>query len=375
MDLLDFFEHACRHTQPGDMVSWPAGEVGLLRHADALAMRLGFKPQGSTGDVWLNARQPDSPVIRWAHKLDFAEWLDLFVACFGHDMSEAQWSWKYRDTNKPGVAVFQQGRMIAFYGGMPRDVFFGGQKRTGIQVGDVMVHPAFREGLTRKGPFQLAASTFLEQSLSVGAPCWIGFGFPNQRAMQVARRLHLYRPVDQLAELFWPPKIKALPWWLGCVQADRTHLEYVDDLWLEMRQAMPGSLMGVRDAQHVQTRYVAHPSHHYTVLKVFNRVSRKVLGVVVLRQLSDGRQEMLDVIGHPRRFRTLVLAAQSFASEANSPAVSAWITQSHAHLLQTDDSRLESLDVQIPTNDWVPGDLDIDPAGRWWLTSGDTDFR
>jgi hypothetical protein len=149
----------------------------------------------------------------------------------------------------------------------------------------------------------------------------------------------------------------------------------VDDLWLEMRQAMPGSLMGVRDARHVQTRYVAHPSHHYTVLKVFNRVSRKVLGVVVLRQLSDGRQEMLDVIGHPRRFRTLVLAAQSFANEANSPAVSAWITQSHAHLLQTDDSRLESLDVQIPTNDWVPGDLDIDPAGRWWLTSGDTDFR
>jgi hypothetical protein len=375
MDLLDFFEHACRHTQPGDVVSWPAGEVGLLRHADALAMRLGFKPQGSTGDVWLNARQPDSLVIRWVHKLDFAEWLDLFVACFGHDMSEAQWSWKYRDTNRPGVAVFQQGRMIAFYGGMPRDVFLGGQRRVGIQVGDVMVHPAFREGLTRKGPFQLAASTFLEQSLSAGAPCWIGFGFPNQRAMQVARRLHLYRPVDQLAELFWPPKIKALPWWLGCMQADRTHLEYVDDLWREMRQAMPGSLMGVRDAQHVQNRYVAHPTHHYTVLKVFNRLSRKVLGVVVLRQLSDGRQEMLDVIGHPRRFRTLVLAAQSFANEANSPAVSAWITQSHAHLLQTDDSRLESLDVQIPTNDWVPGDLDIDPAGRWWLTSGDTDFR
>jgi hypothetical protein len=375
MDLLDFFEHACRHTQPGDVVSWPAGEVGLLRHADALAMRLGFKPQGSTGDAWLNARQPDSQVIRWVRKMDFAEWLDLFVACFGHDMSEAQWSWKYRDTNKPGVAVFQQGRMIAFYGGMPRDVFLGGQRRVGIQVGDVMVHPAFREGLTRKGPFQLAASTFLEQSLSAGAPCWIGFGFPNQRAMQVARRLHLYRPVDQLAELFWPPKIKALPWWLGCVQADRTHLDYVDDLWREMRQAMPGSLMGVRDAQHVQSRYVAHPSHHYTVLKVFNRVSRKVLGVVVLRQLSDGRQEMLDVIGHPRRFRTLVLAAQSFASEANSPAVSAWITQSHVHLLQTDDSRLESLDVQIPTNDWVPGDLDIDPAGLWWLTSGDTDFR
>jgi hypothetical protein len=375
MDLLDFFEHACRHTQPGDVVSWPAGEVGLLRHADDLARRFGFKPQDPTGHAWLNVRQSDSPVIRWVRKTDFADWLDLFVACFGHDMSEAQWSWKYRDTNKPGVAVFQQGRMIAFYGGMPRDVVLGGQRRAGIQVGDVMVHPAFRKGLTRKGPFHLAASTFLEQTLSVGSPNWIGFGFPNQRAMQVARRLHFYRPVDQLVELFWPPKIKALPWWLGCVKDDRIHLGYVDDLWFEMSQAMPESLMGVRDARHVQTRYLAHPSHNYTLLKVFNRVSRKVLGVLVLRELSDGRQEMLDVIGHPRRFRTLVLAAQSFASEAHSPAVSFWVTQSHAHLLKTEDSRLVALDVQIPTNDWVRGDLDIDPAGKWWLTSGDTDFR
>ena len=111
------------------------------------------------------------------------------------------------------------------------------------------------------------------------------------------------------------------------------------------------------------------------LLKVFYRLTRQVLGVVVLRQLSDGRQEMLDVIGHPRRFQMLVLAAQSFAGETNSPAVSAWITQSHAHLLKTDDARQESLDVQIPTNDWVPGDLDTEPEGRWWLTSGDTDFR
>jgi hypothetical protein len=375
MDLLDFFEDACCQTQPGDVVVWPAGEGGLFLHAEALAMRLGFKPQGPTGQAWLNARQPDSPVIRWVRKQDFAAWHDLFVACFGHDISQAQWSWKYRDTNRPGVAVFQQGRMIAFYGGMPRDVVWGGRKRPGIQVGDVMVHPSFREGLSRKGPFQLAASTFLEQSLSVGAPYWIGFGFPNQRAMRVARRLNLYRPVDQLAELFWPPRTKALPWWVGCVHADRSDLKFVDDLWLEMSQAMPGSLMGVRDAHHVQTRYAAHPSHDYSLLKVFNRLTRKVLGVVVLRQLSDDRQEMLDVIGHPHRFQMLVLAAQSFAGGTNSPAVSAWITQSHAHLLKTDDARLESLDVQIPTNDWVSGDLDTEPEGRWWLTSGDTDFR
>lgn len=375
MDLLDFFEHACLHSSPDDVVSLPELNMPGVLHADALAKRLDFLPVACAGRAWRNARHAKSPLIRWLRKDDFVNWQALFFACFGQEMSEAQWAWKYRDTAKPGVAVLQQGRMIAFYGGMPRDVFLDEKKRAGIQVGDVMVHPAFREGLSRKGPFQMAASTFLEHSLSVNAPYWVGFGFPNQRAMQVAQRLHLYRPVDQLAELFWPARTQSLPWWLGCVHADVARLEFVDALWFEMRRAMPGSLIGVRDAQHVRMRYVAHPSYKYSVLKVFNRLTRQIWGVVVLRKLSDGRQEVLDFIGHPRHFEKLVMAAQSYAGQVGSPAVSAWITHSHAHWLKTPDSRLEALDVQIPTNDWVPGDLDKGPDGLWWLTSGDTDFR
>jgi len=375
MDLLDFFEEACLRSRPGDVVALPEDVGASWLHVDALAQRLGFVRVDSVGRSWRNERSHQSPVIRWLCKDDFADWLALFVACFGHGISAEQWAWKYRDAPKPGVAVVLQGRMIAFYGGMPRDVVWAGKTYAGIQVGDVMVHPEFRGGLTRKGPFQMVASTFLEQTLAADAPYWIGFGFPNQRAMQVARRLHLYRPVNQLAELFWPPRARALPWWLGYSPVRPGQLGFVDGLWRDMRHAMQQSLMGVRDAHHVQMRYLAHPSHVYAVLKVFHVLTRQVYGLLVMRQLSDGRQEILDVIGHPRHFSKLVMVAQFDAGRAASPSVSAWITESHVHWLKSAEAQVQALDVQIPTNDWVDGNLNLEPSGRWWLTSGDTDFR
>lgn len=376
MDLVDFFEQACLTTGPGDVIDMNStSDSAQWLHSAALAQRLGFSDEGQQKGYWLNSRNAQSPVIRWVKKIDFADWRSLFLACFNHDISAEQWAWKYRDTDKPGIAVLIEGRMIAFYGGMPRKVSACGVRQTAIQVGDVMVHPDFRGGLTRKGPFQMAASTFLEQSLAEKAPYWIGFGFPNQRAMRLAQRLHVYRPVDQLVELFWPPCQASLPWWLETSHADPLQLDFVNALWDEMRLAMTGSIVCVRNADHVRERYVTHPAHSHSLLKVYNKITRRVYGLAVLRKLSDDRQELLDVIGHPKHFAKLIMAAQSFAAQVGSPSVSAWVTQSHAHLLMSSDSKSNLLDVFIPTNDWVAGNATLDPTQRWWLTSGDTDFR
>lgn len=376
MDLVDFFENACLTTRQGDVLdlTTAAGSERWL-HSAALARRLGFSDEGQPQGYWLNARHAQSPVIRWVRKDDFSAWAALFLACFNHDISFAQWAWKYRDTDKPGIVVLIQGRMIAFYGGMPRAVSACGVRQTAIQIGDVMVHPDFRGKLSRRGPFQMAASTFLEQTLAMNAPYWVGFGFPNQRAMQLARHLHLYRPVDQLVELFWQPREAFLPWWLGLSHADASQLDFVNQLWDEMRLAMPDSLVGVRNAQYVQQRYVEHPAHTHSLLKVYNKLNRQVYGLAVLRQLSDDRQEILDVVGDPKHFAKLIMAAQAFAAQVGSPSVSAWMTESHAHLLMSADARLNVLDVFIPTNDWVAGNATLDPNKRWWLTCGDTDFR
>jgi len=377
MDLLDFFENACAHSAPGDAVDTrQAMQTGQWRHVQALAKRLGFTEDAVQPGVYLNRRQGRAWTLHWVGKDDFAAWHALFQVCFGHDMSKAQWLWKYRDTDKPGIAVMDGDRMVAFYGGMPRALLAMGQRQTGIQVGDVMVHPDFRGSLSRKGPFQMAASTFLEQTLSQGAPYWVGFGFPNTRAMQVAERLKLYRQVDEVVELAWDPASALLPWWLCAVTVDAADaLRHVDRLWSDMQSGLGNSVLGVRDALFMQARYVGHPSRQHEWVLLRHRISRRVLGLAVCKQESDGRLEILDLLGKPALFSSTAMAVQQHAAQQQRSGVFMWLTKSHQHWLSASHPQVLALGVSVPSNDWVEGNVDMKMDDRWWLTGGDTDFR
>lgn len=377
MDLLTFFEQACAQGTPGDRVdtlSEPQSSHWL--HTTALAKRLGFEVDPTQPGVYVNRREERAWVLRWVQKTDFASWHDLFRICFGHEMSQTQWLWKYRDTDYPGVAVMDKGHMVAFYGGMPRPLLAMGQQRTGIQVGDVMVHPDFRGSLSRKGPFQMAASTFLEQSLSKGAPYWVGFGFPNTRAMQVAERLKLYRQVDEVVELAWGATPATLPWWLTSrTVSPQAALSHVKALWSAMKAQFTQSVLGVRDAAFLQSRYVEHPSRHYEWVVVSNRLTRQVQGLAVCKQESDGRMEIMDLLGAPKQFASIVNAVRQHAAREDRSGVFMWLTKSHHHLLSPSSPTVSTLNVSVPSNCWVPGNTDVSVDGQWWLTGGDTDFR
>lgn len=379
IDVLDFWSRACRQTQPGDCVRAENRHVQHWRHVDALAHRLGFvavDDEDSMGLVWRNERHRYAACIGWVSKDDFDAWHQLFQVCFGHAMQEHFWQWKYRTTVSPGVGVWIDGNLIAFYGGMPRDVFHAGQSHRAIQVGDVMVHPAHRAGLTRAGPFQMAASTFLEQLLSVGAPYWLGFGFPNQRAMQVAKRLRLYRTADEVVELRWSLSCDAhpnMPWWLSV--RPLTSIKKVQSAWQKMVGSMPGTLLGRRDQEYVQQRYVEHPVFSYQLLEIHHRLSRQLLGVVVLCRQPDQRIEVLDLIGHKNLMPLLVSAARQWSRAMGASWLFMWLTRSQQQWLAPSEPETVEIGVQIPTNDWVPGNALLDPSGRWWLTGGDTDFR
>lgn len=377
MDVLDYFAHACTHSAAGDRLDTRSeAQCAHWLHAPALAQRLGFEADPAQPGVYVNRREGRAWVLRWVRQDDFAAWHALFRTCFGHDLSEAQWRWKYRDTDRPGVAVMDQGQMVAFYGGMPRPLLAMGQAHTGIQVGDVMVHPDFRGSLSRKGPFQMAASTFLEQSLSAGAPYWVGFGFPNTRAMQVAERLKLYRQVDEVVALDWDATPTGPAWWWRC-EAVSAHvaLAHVDALWAQMQAGFAQSVLGVRNARFMRARYLEHPAQSHTWLRLRQRFTGQVLGLAVCKPAPDGRLEILDLLGSPSRFDGLVQGAQQHAARAHHSGVFMWLTQSHAHLLQGTQPRSASLDVRVPSNCWVPGNTDVAVDGRWWLTGGDTDFR
>lgn len=374
--FMSFLKAACSTSHTDEAVSWNGPPpFADLDHLCTLARRMDFIVKTEDPMAFVNARNNKSPTIAWLEKNDFSDWHSLFETCFGHPITFEQWTWKYRDCVFPGIGVWIEGKLIAFYGGMPRKLSYLGQYRTGIQVGDVMVHPEHRGSLSRKGPFQLAASTFLEQTLAKGAPYWIGFGFPNQRAMLVARKLHLYKAVDKLSELSWQASSSPLPWWQNLEVVHANDLAFIDALWIKMRSQFRGSILGVRDSRYIQERYMNHPTHSYRVLRLKNKLLQYDLGCFVVRVQADNRLEVLDWIALPKHFKYLISAAKAEAHRQACSSAYTWITSSHEDLFMVPGTARNELDILIPTNAWVAGNNAEDPTDHWWLTSGDTDFR
>lgn len=370
VETLNALAAFAESAQLGD--SLDAAHSSLAQSQPALAHRLGFDQDDSNG--WVLRRQPRWRVA-WLSRSDQATWHTLFRASFGHEMPPAFFDWKYRDADPVGVGVWSGGCLVAFYGGMPRSIVYCGKDSQAVQIGDVMVEPSQRGVLTRSGPFQLAAATYLELCIGFGRQHLLGFGFPSGKAFRVANRQGLYDAVDKMVMLRWAARAEQLPWYakVQTLHADDTRT--VDALWRNMRGALTGSIVGVRDSHYVQQRYLLHPDKPYVCLLLTNRFSRAALGLVILRDRGPEGVELVDLVGHPNRFGQLVQLARNEAARLGRSDVSAWITESHAAMLITPDVMRSAIDITIPSNRWSPGPDAQSIQGKWLLMAGDSDFR
>ena len=123
----------------------------------ALALRCGFAPTAGSGDLaadgppWALRRAPVAPRWQVGHVLpeNFPEIAALFQEVFGHPLSRDLWDWKYGSGRGNAVAARKDGKMVAHYGGMYRDILVGGRPERVAQICDVMVHSHERGVLTR----------------------------------------------------------------------------------------------------------------------------------------------------------------------------------------------------------------------------------
>ncbi len=339
---------------------------------ETLARRFGVAPAGAGG--WQLERQPRWRPD-WVRPEHEAQCFDLFEVAFGYRIDPALWRWKYRDAAAPGMGVWRDDRLVAFYGAMPRPVRFLGEPAATVQIGDVMVHPTERGVMTRSGPFQIAASTFIDRSVGFGRPQLFGFGFPTAKALQVAQKLGLYEGVDQICELTW----SAGPTWserlLRCAPAGPQDGAAIDKLWQKMAQDFRDSIVGVRDANYVDVRYRKHPTVAYECLLVRRVLTGAPQGLVVVRQPEPDRVELMDLVGPKRNFPALIAAVRRWAADRGANRVTAWLTESHAGVLAATSPQRQQLDLVVPANVWSPGPSAEQLRGRWWLMAGDTDFR
>lgn len=350
-----------------------------LEYVEAIGTRCGFAtwelPIASTpaGSFARAFRKSGTPRWQLRHMRpgDFAEIAELFQVVFEHPMSREMWEWKYANGHGNAVLASRDGVLVAHYGGMYRDILLCGQPEWAYGGCDVMVHPQERGVMTRQGPFLLTAATTAE----IYGP--VAFGFPTERAMLVAERMGLYVKAGQMAEIRWEPaatgfrlrtRVRALN------RSDPQDAAVVEKLWTAMAHDLRQSVVGVRNWKYLEDRYFGHPHNQYEVLAVTSRLTGQALGVMVLRRLEDSC-ELLDVIAPLANLALVIDQARRMTARGKLAHLYCWITTNFAPLLVACGGTEKALNVFIPTSCWTD-DPRVDMLkDKWWLMSGDTDFR
>jgi hypothetical protein len=352
-----------------------------LDYVAAIGARCGFEVQDFnpvpllrvSGDFVRIFQKSNEPrwQLRHVRATDFDEIANLFQEVFGHPISHELWNWKYANGHGNGVVAARHGALIAHYGGMYRDVMLCGKPDWVFQICDVMVHPKERGVMTRQGPFLLTAAT----SAEIYGP--LGFGFPNARAMEVAAKMGLYAEVGQMAEVRWEPSASRFRWRTRLqpvVRGSAASQALVDSLWMAMANDLQSDVVGVRDWAFVEHRYFNHPHNQYEVLAVTSRLTGKALGVMVLRRL-EGMCELVDVITPLANLPLLIDQARRRTGLWGLPYMYCWITKNHLPRFLATEGKEVALNVSIPTSCWTNDPRANIFKDRWWLMSGDTDFR
>lgn len=337
--------------------------------------------QGRFGYGFLKFRRARPPawVPSWIGPDQSAAMRSLFARVFGQEMSQAMWDWKYGQGRGQAIGVWQDGQLVAHYGGLSRAVLYFGDLKQASQSADVMALSEARQSLGRGSPFLTAAATYLEQSVGYGRRHLLGVGFPNERARRAAELSGLYGgPVGRLLEIAWqnPLNIGVRGRFHNVRALDifnKLDRSVVNRMWSRMSAALSGMVVGVRDADWLCYRYSQHPHHDYQFLLVTGFLGRP-LGISVMRNHEDGRCELMDLVVAPCDIVATVEQTLRFVRAGGPKIMFAWVCHNMRPWFGPSVS-VHDLGIGIPINAWTEGPGVAELMNSWWLMGGDTDFK
>jgi hypothetical protein len=305
----------------------------------------------------------------------------LFEESFGKQFNEALWRWKYQLGDGRCVIARQGpgGDIVSHYGGAPRKIDYFGKPAMAIQVCDVMVLPEIRRHYGKNSLFFKTAATFLEREIGNTVKHLLGFGFPNQKAMNIAIRLGLYEKTDDFVELVLPPPT-AQPgrWQFTELDIEEASCwQELASLWQSMRQDFDAAIVGVRDPAYIKYRYFDHPfaaDGLFRPLLARDPDTGVALALLVLK--LHGEQQLLMDLVCPLATMPIALDELNcwLGQGAQRQGLKLWITRGWQQALAQGDTIVNELGIEIPCNKWNSGPAAEILAGKWWLTAGDMDF-
>ncbi len=332
---------------------------------------------GSAANEWVDAEFGDMQSFQ---PMDVAE---LFEKSFNVSFDEQLWNWKYGlGDGKCVVARLQKnGPIVAHYGGAPRNISYFGEPAMAIQPCDVMVHPSIRKQYGKGSLFFEVAATFLEREIGNTVNHLLGFGFPNQKTMNISKRLGLYEKTDDFIEIVYPSASKEAQQGQHQIEEynadDEASVEVLNRLWASMCEEYAQGIIGIRDADYIRYRYIRHPfskTNQYRCVMISSITSQDIVAFAVLKDHPDGKL-LMDLVCPVAAMKPAITALnQEVSSGEGGETLRVWVTKSGSDKLRTDDAIVNELGIEIPCNSWNPGPSAEVLYGAWWLTAGDMDF-
>jgi hypothetical protein len=320
---------------------------------------------------------------------DLESFLHLHRAVFDSPVDQAWARWKYaaagggQSLGAIGHGAWAEGAMVAHCGGIPRDFHCGRVTARGLQIGDVIVAPAWRAAPGRRGAFFRVCDGLYRSQVGPQAPHALGFGFPNLRHMRLAVTLGLahddgpvwalHQPLRAVPQAASP--LEPRPGWLlnpllGAAQQGR----WLRRGWAALRAGLTSAWVGSREAALVMRRFNARPDAGYAMWSLSPPGPWEARGVLVTR--TEGPSLWLvDWIGHPGQLPVAWDAARLVAQQGGCSSLQAWASEPVWDALTPEGmpeglQRVEAARIGRVAQSTVA----VGQTPRWWLMAGDTDF-
>lgn len=297
-----------------------------------------------------------------------------------HSAVDASWyEWKYGDGRVCGTGAWADGVLVAHCGGIARTLWLEGARTAGLQIGDVMVAPGWRGILTRRGPFFHASQHFYTTRIGANKPFQLGFGFPGERHLRLAKMTGLLRDGGGVHALHWnTEQADNWPLWgWRWTPLDPNAPDFdttVNQAWQTMRNLTGLLAIGERDAKYLRWRFVERPDRQHLFFALRRPWSRRPTGIAVLDLQRQDTAHWLDWIGRPDFLAIASRACRHEAARHGRQGLEMWATDAVAQQLANTGLAHQTETVRLGIVNTSSLDTTTTSGLRWWLMGGDTDF-
>lgn len=298
----------------------------------------------------------------------------MFKSVFGHSVSAALLDWKYGE-GRGESWVARNDKVPALHcGTLFRDVLLSNEPLKAVQLVDLMANRK-TSGLNRQmSPFAVLMRSLLEKMSNPLNPPGLAFGFPSNRAMRLGEHLGVYKTVDHFFDLWFGP-LPPQRFGLRCTELTKT-IDYtpIEKLWGEMQKDFRDFVIGVRNATYIHHRFIRHPEIKYRIIQLTGAWFRKPVAFAIIRTSEDSGS-ILDLICAKNTIPEALRALQSWCLMIGIPSLQFSITSRFAQEYSSLAQRCDVTEIRIMGNPFMAKDKLQQLENRWWLTSGDTDYR